>query len=358
MSRPNAEPTEEPTARRSAEARRRGLVAYSHDLTGAVALAAGLGALVAWGPAIAGELAAYLAAALRRAVAVGASAPLDVARPAFETAIKVLAAPVAAAFLAAAGVALLQTGGLLAIAPVRPDLRRLSAGAALVRMLSGRAMGDTLKGVVKVALLSAVAWWTLRPAIIARAGVTGLAGATPGRVLGAFGALAQRLSGRIALAALGIGIIDYLLARARHRRSLRMTRQEVERERNEVEGNAVHREERRRLYRELSAQRTVADVGRADFVVVAPDVVAVAVAYQPGGSTAPVVLARGERRLAETLAAAARRAGVPIVGDAALARALRDVPEGGEIPEPLYKAVAQTLKAVAQSNDGASRRHV
>jgi len=90
----------------------------------------------------------------------------------------------------------------------------------------------------------------------------------------------------------------------------------------------------------------VAEVRKADFVVVNPDHIAVALRYDRDGEAAPVVVARGERLLAERIKQVAREAGVPIFRDVTLARSLRDLPEGTEIPAALYEAVAEILRVV------------
>jgi flagellar biosynthesis protein FlhB len=194
-----------------------------------------------------------------------------------------------------------------------------------------------------VLLVAALTWVTVRPLL---AGLAGLAGASPARILVTIGALAERLALRVALVALAIGVGDYLLARHRHLRGLRMTRDEVKRETKESEGDPSHRAERQRLHRELSEQRMVAEVRKADVVVVNPDHIAVALRYDRDGDGAPVVVARGERLLAERIKAAAREAGVPIFRDVTLARSLRDLAEGQEIPAALYEAVAEILRVV------------
>src|SRR5438477_10282 len=61
-------------------------------------------------------------------------------------------------------------------------------------------------------------------------------------------------------------------------------------------------------------------------------------------------LARGERLLAERIKQVAREAGVPIFRDVTLARSLRDLPEGTEIPAALYEAVAEILRVVYGMN--------
>jgi flagellar biosynthetic protein FlhB len=98
-------------------------------------------------------------------------------------------------------------------------------------------------------------------------------------------------------------------------------------------------------------QRMVAEVRKADFVVVNPDHIAVALRYDRDGDAAPVVIASGERLLAERIKQVAREAGVPIFRDVTLARSLRGLPEGEEIPAALYEAVAEVLRTVYAMND-------
>jgi flagellar biosynthetic protein FlhB len=93
-------------------------------------------------------------------------------------------------------------------------------------------------------------------------------------------------------------------------------------------------------------QRMVAEVRKADFVVVNPDHIAVALRYDRDGDAAPVVVASGERLLAERIKQVARESGVPIFRDVTLARSLRGLPEGEEIPAALYEAVAEVLRVV------------
>jgi flagellar biosynthetic protein FlhB len=80
--------------------------------------------------------------------------------------------------------------------------------------------------------------------------------------------------------------------------------------------------------------------------VVNPDHIAVALRYDRAGDAAPVVLACGERLVAERIKEVARQAGVPIFRDVTLARSLRHLPEGEEIPAALYEAVAELLRLV------------
>ena len=335
------EPTEAPTPKRLEAARARGDVAQSRDLVSATAVAAAVLALIAGAPEGLARLLAYWRAAL--AAAPGAGPPGAALLAGTYALGRALVVPLAAAAAVALGAGLLQTRGLLALGAVRPDLGRLSPAAGLRRVFGGAAVVQIGKGLLKVALVAALAWSTVRPVL---GGLTALTGASATRVLSALGVLAARLSARLVVVALALGLADYLLVRRRHRRGLRMTRDEVKRENKESEGDPGHRAERQRLHRELMEQRMVADVRKADFVVVNPDHIAVALRYDRDGDAAPVVVASGERLLAQRIKDVAREAGVPIFRDVTLARSLRALPEGDEIPAALYEAVAEVLRVV------------
>jgi type III secretion protein U len=234
------EPTFEPSARRLAEARRRGEVAFSRALTSAAAVAAAFLALALAGGALGARLVAYMRGALGAAVAPGGAGPAAAVGPAGGELARLLAVPLGAAALAALVVALLQTRGLVTLAPLRP-------GAGW-RRPAGPLLGEAGKGLLGVLAVGAIAFAVLRPA----AGALGnLAGAPPRQVLVALAVLARRLAGAAALGSLGLGALDFLVVWRRHRRALRMTRAEVERELKETEGDPAHRAERRRLAREL-----------------------------------------------------------------------------------------------------------
>ncbi len=179
----------------------------------------------------------------------------------------------------------------------------------------------------------------------------------PGRRADAAGgaALALRQHPRRPLAAalLLLGALDWALVRRRHRRALRMTRDEVRREHKEDEGDPAHRSERRRRHRALLE---AGPVSRATVVVVNPTHVAVALRHERGGEDAPRVVAKGTGLAAARIRSEARRAGVPVVRDVPLARALHRLAEvGDEIPEELYEAAAAVLAHLYAAPEGPAR---
>jgi type III secretion protein U len=348
VARPSEEATEEPTPRRLAEARRRGEVAVSRELSAAAALVAGVAVLVGDGPALAARVVAALRASLGAAVAGGGvGAGLELARA---LAVRMLGPALGAVLLVGVATGIAQTRGLV-LAPLRVDLGRVASGEPWRRLFDGRAVLAVGQGLLKVALVGAVAALALRPVAGA---LVALTGAPAARLLGAMGTLSARLAVRLAAAGLVLGAADALLVARRHRRGLRMTREEVRREHRESEGDPAHRGERQRLHREILEQRMVEEVRKADFVVVNPEHIAVALRYDPGASAAPVVVAKGERLVAERIKQIAREAGVPIFRDVGLARSLAELAEGGEIPAELYEAVAEILRVVQDMNASAA----
>ena len=194
-----------------------------------------------------------------------------------------------------------------------PISARLSPAAGLGRAFGGQAALQVGKGLLKATLVGVLAWLTVRPLL---AGLAALAGAPVPRLVGALGAGRRRgwPSGS-RWSRWRWGSADYLLVRRRHLARQRMTREEVRREHKESEGDPSHRAERQRLHRELMEQRMVAEVRKADFVVVNPDHIAVALRYDRDGEAAP-----GRRRARRAPAGRADQAGGARGGRADLPR--------------------------------------
>jgi type III secretion protein U len=250
-----------------------------------------------------------------------------------------LAVPPAACAAACAAVAgAAQTGFAFSLEAARPRLARLDPSRGLARLLDPGQAARTALSIVKAAvlLLLLAGWW--RGA--ARALVALPRAVAPGALAAALPLLAG-LALRLAAALALLGAADLALERRRLRRSLRMTREEVRREVREDEGDPAHRAERRRLHRAILDAGAVT---RATVVVVNPTRLAVALRHERGGEGAPRVLAKGSGRAAARIRSAARRAGVPVVRDVPLARALHRLADvGDEIPEELYDAAAALL---------------
>jgi flagellar biosynthetic protein FlhB len=128
---------------------------------------------------------------------------------------------------------------------------------------------------------------------------------------------------------------------------LLMTKQEIKDEMRQAEGDPLRKGRIRQAQRRLSRMRMMSEVTRADVVAVNPTHYAVAIRYDRAGSGAPKVVAKGTDHVALRIRELAAEAGVPVVEDPPLARALHGACEiDGEIPYHLYLAVARLLAFV------------
>ena len=126
-----------------------------------------------------------------------------------------------------------------------------------------------------------------------------------------------------------------------------MSKQEVKDESKESEGDPIIKGRIKTAQREMFRRRMMQAVPEADVVLTNPTHLAVAVKYDPETMDAPRVVAKGQRLIAEKIKEVARAAGVPVVEDKPLARALYKMAEvGQEIPIELYRAVAEVLSYV------------
>jgi type III secretion protein U len=329
--------TEPPTPRRLREARRRGEVATSRELAGSVALLGGVAALALCGRGIAASLAAALRHDLTAAVGPVAE-PWAAVVSALALLTRAALPPLAAAALAGAAAGALQTGGLFTLDAVRFRLAHLDPARGLARLASPERLRAVGFGLARCSVALGAAWACVRSGARAVA-------AAPSRGAGATlqegAASAARVAVGVGVALAAVGVADLLLARRTLLRRQRMTREEVARERREEDGDPRLVAERRRVHRALAS---AAPLRRATCLVVNPTHVAVALEHRAGGEDAPQVVAKGVGDAAARLRAAARRAGVPIVEDVALARALYRLADVGDaIPEELYDAVAALL---------------
>ena len=341
------EKTEEPSAKKLRDARRRGEVPKSRDFTTALVVLATGGALVASADGALHALESALRLALRAAATPDADPALLGAGLALgvDAAAPVLAAAVVAGFVGA----FLQVGGLVTVDPIKPKPERLNPIQGLKNIFSQKQLVELLKTLLKLLVIGFVAWQGLRDAT---RGVAGLAARDAGAALAATGELVTTLLFRVGGTLLAIGVLDVLYQRWRHRQDQKMTKEEVKREHKEAEGDPHAKQQRERVHREIVEHDAVEQVRRADVLVVNPTHLAVALRYEEGETDAPEVVARGQEHLARRMIEAAREAGVPIMRDVPLARALFDLEVGEETPEPLYEAVAAILQAAWAERDG------
>lgn len=247
-----------------------------------------------------------------------------------------------AGVLGAALATLAQTRGTISAAPMKPSLGKLSPMAGMGRLLGKDALLEFGRTCLKLAIVGGALWMV--------AGDLPALGAAiergPASLLGAVGAGALRLLGATLAAFALLAGGDVLLVRARHLARLRMTRQHIKEEMKESEGDPVVKGRLRQLRQSKGRRRMLAAVPEATVVITNPTHYAVALAYQAGQAAAPKIVAKGVDSMAARIREAARAAGVPIVPDPPLARALHRLELDAEIPAEHWDAVARMIAFV------------
>lgn len=336
--------TEPPTPKRRREARQEGRVARSPDVNGWLAILAG-SLLFPW----------LYSDARGRLLAVTGSAAAVMGHPTTAGALAVLEgglrqflvfSAMAGGALMAIGVAgsLAQVGRAASFKAARPRLSRLSPKGGIQRMFSPTAAWELVKQLLKLIVLAAIAYGSLRTLVDTVAGRTPVS-LTP--LLDYAGSSLLTFIRTVALIGLALGVVDYGIQRYRLNQSLKMTKQEVKDERRAQEGDPYVKADLRRRQYAISRSMIMAAIKTADVVVTNPTHFAVALQYDPSGAGAPRVVAKGVDGLAVRIREEAARHGVAVVEDPPLARYLHATCEVEQpIPVAVYVAVARLIAFV------------
>lgn len=339
------ERTEEATPRKRQEARRKGTVARSVDLTGACGLLV-IALTLPW--TVRGLAQDFLPAFASALAHLPAGFSLsEIGRHAGHLAwvgARCLLPLVGGLFLAALVVNFAQVGFVLSAEPLNPNLEKIDPIRGFKRLFSVRSGVEALKVIAKSAIFGWLAWDLVRDR---QEGLLALAWAPPSAAAAEIGGLLLAILWRVALAWLAIGILDYLFQRRLHDKQLRMTRDELKRELREQEGSPEVRSALLARHRKLLRGRPIETVPKADVVITNPEHYAVALKYERATMHAPLVVAKGRGYVALTIREIARAHRVPIVPNPPLARQLYKLCEVGDfVPRELFVAVAEVLAYV------------
>ncbi|MCU7555031.1 flagellar biosynthesis protein FlhB [Alteromonas sp. ASW11-19] len=153
----------------------------------------------------------------------------------------------------------------------------------------------------------------------------------------------------LVLGMLPIAAIDVPYQIYKHNKEMKMTKQEVKDERKNADGDPQVKGRIRRLQYQAAAKRMMQEVPNADVVVTNPTHFSVAIKYDDNGGRAPVLVAKGADELAMHIRKIATANDVPLIPSPMLARAIYYSTEiEQEIPHKLFMAVAQVLAYVYQ----------
>lgn len=342
------ERTEQPTGKRLEQFREEGRVAKSQELGGILVLVAGVYMLAGLGPAIVDNLAAIMRQSYSQ---VSLQQPGMLTPNAIQSLIGQLAldigrvmAPWLGTMLAVGVIAdLAQTRGLIQPRLLIPKWDRLNPLNRAKQMFGKQMLVETGKGLAKQLAIGLVVYFTIAEHLgdLVFSAQLGLANGVYGLT-----AVAYKMSFQTALVLLVIAALDYVWQFYRHRQSLMMTKQEVREESKQQEGSPEVKGRIRRIQREMAQRRMMAQVPKADAVIVNPTHYAAAIRYDTQTMNAPRLIAKGHDATALKIISIARHHGIPVVPNKPLARALYKLPLDTTIPPEFFQAVAEVLAFV------------
>lgn len=233
--------------------------------------------------------------------------------------------------------------------PLMPKPERLSPLQGFKRMFSKDKLFELLKAILKVVLIFYIVYSELKDSLELLITLYNYA-LMESIVL--VGDLVISLGIKISAALLIIGFADLIYQKLKFKKDMRMTKQEVKDEYKQSEGDPQIKGKIRRKMQETSMKRMMQDIPNADVVITNPTHFAVAIKYDRGVSSAPLVVAKGADNLAQRIKDIARENDVEIVENKPLARMLYfNVNIGDEIPPELYQMVADVLAYVYKSKN-------
>ena len=338
------EKTEEPTSKKRGDARKKGQVGRSQELSGVFVLIAGFFSMKVLGASIYDEIAnytIYIFGHLNQGVDTESVMQIFIgmvailAKTAFPIMLIIMVTGLA--------INLMQVGIMFTTEPLSFDLTKLNPINGFGRLFSKRALLELAKSVLKIIIIGFFIYSYLRDEILQMPKLIYMDLSVS---LADMGGIILALAFKICVVYLIMAILDYAYQKWQTTQDLKMSKDEVKEEFKQSEGDPQIKGKIKQKQRQMAMQRMMREVPKADVIITNPTHFAVALRYEQG-MTAPLVTAKGQDLVAQKIKAVARDAGIAIVENRPLARALYAAVEiGASVPPELYKSVAEVLAYV------------
>ena len=244
---------------------------------------------------------------------------------------------------------LVQVKWKVSTKPLQPKLDKFNPVNGFKRMFSKDSLFELLKSIVKIAMIAIIAYTSIRSHLQE---IFLLYHITLNQAIALVGSIVIDVGLKIAIVYCVVGAVDYLYQKHKFNEDMKMTKQEVKDEMKNSEGDPQIKSKQRQRMQEASRRRMMQDVPQADVVITNPTHYAVALKYDAGTGTAPILVAKGADLIAQRIKEIARENKVEIVENKPLARMIyTNVEIGREIPPELYQAVAEILAAVYRAHN-------
>lgn len=340
------EKTEKATPKRRAEARKKGQVAQSRDISSVAVLFCALGFFFITGSWMFWRLSDVMRGIFQNIGTLdlqGSSAQaffLEISEKVFEVLMPLML------IILIAGIAanVLQFGFMFTVESLSFKLSKLNPVSGIKRLFSLKSLVELLKSLFKIVVVAGIAYLTMKGEI---ENIPSLINISVGEILSYLGEISFKICFFTCLALVFLAALDYAYQRWEYEKQLKMTKQEVRDELKQTEGDPAIKARIRNVQREMAQRRMMEEVPGADVVITNPTSLAIALKYDTQIMMAPRVVAKGAGVIAENIKKIAEENSIPIVEDKPLAQTLFKAVEIGEyIPVELYRAVAEILAYV------------
>ncbi|KPU44703.1 flagellar biosynthetic protein FlhB [Oxobacter pfennigii] len=239
---------------------------------------------------------------------------------------------------------LVQTGFIYSTEPLKPKLSKLNPIEGFKRMFSGKAVVEMLKSAANILIIGYIIYSFIKEEFYNILKLSDMS-------IEALFEMPKRLvqSGliRVTLVVCVLAIIDFFYQRYAYKKELKMTKQEVKEEYKQMEGDPQIRSRIRQKQREMAMRRMMHEVPKSTVIVTNPTHLSIALKYEQGKDSAPMVIAKGADFVAIKIREIAKENKIPIVENKPVARMLYDKVEINEsIPVEMYQAVAEIMAIV------------
>ena len=339
--------TEEPTPHRLREAREKGQIAKSKEVTTALLLLSSYMILRYTGEFIWNQLTGATQSIFEQipnAMEFNMGFAGSMLLIALKALFFALTPLFAVAFFVALAAEAFQTGFASSAEPLSPKLERINPLEGFKRMFSLQGFVELIKSLLKVFIVFWITWSAAKNDL---SGVVSLMDSHPWQAVLLGGTIAYNIAIRVGIFYIMIAGLDYLYKKWEYMKNLRMTKQEVKEEYKRLEGDPLIKQRIRELQRQVAYQRMMSAVPGADVVVTNPTHLAVALLYDASKMKSPTVVAKGQMLVAEEIKKIAEEHYVPVIENEVLARAIfRSTKIGSEVSGEMYQAVAEILAFV------------
>jgi flagellar biosynthetic protein FlhB len=342
----SAEKSHEATPKKLEDARKKGEFPKSNDLNAAASYLGLIVAILIAGPFAVDRLGSFSTYMLASADRLTENEFASAGMPFFTTVMEQLTISLAGLFgvpaLAVLGSLTAQRAWVFAPQKIAPKLSRISPMTGVKNKLGPNGLFEFAKSAFKLCVVSGLLWW-----FAARHLDTMIAAVsqTPGQISVLMGDLIVQFLLLVFAMTLVVGGADYLWQVASHLRKNRMSRKELEDETKSAEGDPHHKQTRRQRGYEIAMNQMLADVPKADVILVNPTHYAVALKWDRTSVGAPECLAKGVDEIAARIREIAGEADIPIHSDPPTTRAIHATVDVGEQIRPEhYRAVAVAIR--------------